>query len=69
MFDGQERQMALKYNGAQREEYLNMIGRVGNHWLDVFEGRPEFYSAISGICSPACGSTRDPSRRPTCWAS
>ena len=38
--------MALKYNGAQREEYLNMIGRVGNHWLDVFEGRPEFYSAI-----------------------
>ncbi len=38
--------MALKYNAAQREEYLNMIGRVGNHWLDVFEGQPEFYSAI-----------------------
>ncbi len=46
MFDGRERPMALKYNAAQREEYLNMIGRVGNHWLDVFEGRPEFYSAI-----------------------
>ena len=38
--------MALKYNGAQREEYLNMISRVGSHRLDVFEGRPEFYSAI-----------------------
>ena len=38
--------MALKYNGAQREEYLSMIGRVGNRWLDVFEGQPEFYSAI-----------------------
>ncbi len=46
MFDGRERPMALKYNAAQREEYLNMIGRVGKHWLDVFEGRPEFYSAI-----------------------
>ncbi len=46
MFDGRERPMALKYNGAQREEYLNMIGRVGGHWLDVFDGRPEFYSAI-----------------------
>ena len=46
MFDGQERQMPLKYNGAQREEYLNMIGRVGGHWMNVFEGRPEFYSAI-----------------------
>lgn len=46
MFDGRERPMALKYNGAQREEYLNMIGRVGNHWLDVFDGQPEFYSAI-----------------------
>ncbi len=38
--------MPLKYNGAQREEYLNMIGRVGGHWMGVFEGRPEFYSAI-----------------------
>ena len=38
--------MPLKYNGAQREEYLNMIGRVGGHWMGVFEGQPEFYSAI-----------------------
>ena len=37
--------MGLKYNLAQRQEYLNMTGRIGRNWLNVFEGDPEFYSA------------------------
>ena len=37
--------MKLKYTGEQRKEYLNMIDHVGQNWLQVFEGDPEFYSA------------------------
>jgi hypothetical protein len=35
----------LKYNTEQRREYLNMIDRVGGHWLGVFGGNEVFYSA------------------------
>ncbi|NQU61609.1 MAG: hypothetical protein HQ512_10815 [Rhodospirillales bacterium] len=35
----------LKYNDAQRREYLNLTDRVGLNWLQVFEGDTEFYSA------------------------
>ena len=35
----------LKYNSAQRDEYLRMIDRVGAAWIDVFEGNTLFYSA------------------------
>lgn len=35
----------LKYNTEQRQEYLNMIDRVGGHWLGVFGGNEVFYSA------------------------
>jgi hypothetical protein len=37
--------MKLKYTGDQRKEYLNMIDHVGQNWLQVFKGDPEFYSA------------------------
>ncbi|MEM7172986.1 MAG: hypothetical protein AAF530_22685 [Pseudomonadota bacterium] len=35
----------LKYNGAQRREYLTMIDRIGANWIAVFEGDKEFYSS------------------------
>lgn len=38
--------MQLKYNAAQRLEYLDMIGRIGQGWLEVFEGNTDFYSAV-----------------------
>ena len=37
--------MGLKYNDAQRKEYLSMTHRIGEKWLDVFQGNEEFYSA------------------------
>ncbi|GJL78751.1 MAG: hypothetical protein NPINA01_17400 [Nitrospinaceae bacterium] len=37
--------MKLKYTAEQRKEYLNMIDHVGQNWLQVFRGDPEFYSA------------------------
>ncbi|MFQ5451836.1 MAG: hypothetical protein ACE5E9_14520 [Nitrospinaceae bacterium] len=37
--------MQLKYNSDQRKEYLNMIDRIGQNWLAVFQGNTEFYSA------------------------
>jgi hypothetical protein len=37
--------MKLKYTVGQRKEYLNMIDNVGQNWLDVFLGDPEFYSS------------------------
>ena len=37
--------MKLKYSSDQRIEYLNMIDHVGQNWLNVFRGDPEFYSA------------------------
>ena len=35
----------LKYNNAQRREYLTMIDRIGLGWIAVFEGNKEFYSS------------------------
>ena len=37
--------MDLKYSNEQRKEYLKMIDRNGQNWLQVFQGNPEFYSA------------------------
>ncbi len=37
--------MALKYSVDQRKEYLKMIDRNGQNWLEVFQGNAEFYSA------------------------
>lgn len=37
--------MKLKYTDDQRKEYLNMIDHVGQNWLQVFKGDPEFYSS------------------------
>ena len=37
--------MAGRYNSDQRMEYLNMTNRIGQRWVDVFEGDVEFYSA------------------------
>jgi len=37
--------MKLKYTSDQRKEYLNMIDHVGQNWLQVFKGDPEFYSS------------------------
>jgi hypothetical protein len=38
--------MELKYNRTQRKEYLNMTGRIGLKWLEIFQGNTEFYSAV-----------------------
>jgi hypothetical protein len=38
--------MELKYNRTQRKEYLNMTGRIGLKWLEVFQGNTEFYSSV-----------------------
>jgi hypothetical protein len=38
--------MQLKYNEAQRIEYLDMTGRIGQGWLEIFEGNTDFYSAV-----------------------
>ena len=34
------------YNRDQHREYLSMIDQVGHHWLDVFQGNTDFYSAV-----------------------
>ena len=36
----------LTYNRAQHRDYLNMIDQVGQHWLHVFQGNTDFYSAV-----------------------
>jgi len=36
--------MRLKYNHDQHREYIDMTTRTGVRWLDVFEGRADFYS-------------------------
>ena len=36
--------MDLKYSDEQRKEYLKMIDRNGQNWLQIFQGNPEFYS-------------------------
>ena len=38
--------MKSRYSFSQKNEFLAMIDRIGAHWLDVFEGKQEFYSAI-----------------------
>ncbi|MDH3602203.1 MAG: hypothetical protein OEU26_21535, partial [Candidatus Tectomicrobia bacterium] len=37
--------MALKYNAEQHREYLNMLDKVAQRWLKVFDHNTEFYSA------------------------
>lgn len=37
--------MPLKYNNSQHKEYLGFTHRLGSHWLTVFAGDQEFYSA------------------------
>lgn len=38
--------MNLKYSAEQRTEYLDMTGRVGQRWLEIFQGDTQFYSAV-----------------------
>jgi len=38
--------MTHTYNTDQHREYLVMIDSVGAHWLGVFEGDTDFYSAV-----------------------
>lgn len=40
------RYMALKYNAEQHREYLNMLDKVAQRWLEVFDHNMEFYSAV-----------------------
>ncbi len=35
----------FEYNNAQHKEYLSMTDRNGIHWLEMFQGNKEFYSA------------------------
>ena len=35
----------LKYNEAQRREYLQLMDRMSVNWLEVFGGKEIFYSA------------------------
>lgn len=37
--------MPLKYNTAQHRVYLELMDRVSDNWLDVFDGNTEFFSA------------------------
>ncbi len=37
--------MALTYNADQHREYLGLIDNVGGHWMMVFAGDTDFYSA------------------------
>ncbi len=37
--------MTSEQSRERRHEYLNMTGRLGVAWLDVFAGNTEFYSA------------------------
>ena len=43
-FDGKV-DMDLQYNESQRKEYLNMIDRIGEEWVEVFKGDTDFYQA------------------------
>lgn len=38
--------MAPRYDFAQRREYLEMTDRIGEKWLEIFEGDTDFYSAV-----------------------
>jgi hypothetical protein len=38
--------MVLKYNAAQHREYLNMLDKAAQRWLDVFDHNMMFYSAV-----------------------
>jgi hypothetical protein len=38
--------MVLKYNAEQHREYLNMLDKVAQRWLDVFDHDTIFYSAV-----------------------
>jgi hypothetical protein len=40
------RYMALKYNAEQHREYLNMLDKLAQRWLEVFDHNTEFYSAV-----------------------
>ncbi len=35
----------LKYNEDQRQEYMQLMGRMSVNWLEVFGGKEVFYSA------------------------
>ena len=37
--------MALKYNNDQHRVYLELMDRVSDNWLLVFDGNTEFFSA------------------------
>ncbi len=36
----------MPYTAQQRLEYLQMIDRVGQVWMDLFDNDPAFYSAV-----------------------
>ena len=38
--------MAHTYNADQHREYLTLIDHVGAHWMTVFSGDTDFYSAV-----------------------
>ena len=35
----------LTYNAEQRRQYLNLMDEISGHWLKVFDGNEDFYSA------------------------
>jgi len=37
--------LALKYNNAQHRVYLELMDRVSDNWLLIFDGNTEFFSA------------------------
>jgi hypothetical protein len=41
----EESELALKYNNAQHRVYLELMDRVSDNWLLVFDGNTEFFSA------------------------
>ena len=44
-FGGTAMPASGRYSHEQRTQYLDMTGRIGRRWLDVFAGNTDFYSA------------------------
>ncbi len=55
--------MQLKYNEAQRLEYLEMTGRLGLIWLEIFDGNTDFYSAVYWDLLTGIWRARQPVRK------
>jgi len=59
----EERTMPLTYTDVQRRAYLTLTDTVGLHWVEMFEGDTEFYSAAYWDLLTALWRTDKPVRK------